>query len=265
MKILGESGFGSLKSCNGVLDSINSMGYNVRLEVCQTKENLSEVVTRQPDLVILAVKNIITDDGETICLSEFFAENGINFSGSSKEALMFDSDKVLAKSYLKDKGIRTARYFTAVPGEHKRDFDIPINYPLFLKPIHSVNYNGKDGLSLVNNFADFQNRVLSLYNLYNVPILVEEYLDGQDFTVSIIKAQDGDMLVSAIEIITPKSDKKIMLLGEEVKKVNHKKLISIEDKVIINRVKNLAIDAYIDLNIRDFGQIDIKTNKSGQI
>ena len=31
----------------------------------------------------------------------------------------------------------------------------------------------------------------------------------------------------------------------------------------MNIVKNLAKDAYIDLKIRDFGQIDIKTNKSG--
>ena len=193
----------------------------------------------------------------------FFLENGINFSGSSKDTLMFGADKVLAKSYLKDKGIRTPRYFTAVPGEYKRDYDIPINYPLFLKPIHSINNNGKDELSTVNNFTEFENKVLSLYDLYNVPVLVEEYLDGQEFTVSIIKAKDGDMLVSAIEILAPKPDKNIMFLNEEVKKDNTKKIINIEDKIIKNSVKNLAIDAYIDLNIRDFGQIDINSNKSG--
>ena len=260
---LRESGFGTVNTCNSISDSINSMGHSVIVDICQTLEQLNDVVKRKPDLVILAVKYIITEDKETIWLSEFFAENKINFSGSSKDSLMFDSDKVLAKSFLKDKGISTPRYFTAVPGEYKRDYDIPINYPLFLKPTHSLNNIDEDEHSPVNNFTEFENQVLSLYSLHNVPVLVEEYLDGDDFTVSIIKAQDGNMLVSAIEISTPKSDKKIMILDNEVKKETTKKLISIEDKVIMNSVKNLAIDAYIDLKIRDFGQIDIKTNKSG--
>lgn len=260
---LKESGFGTLKTCNSILDSINSMGHSVVLDKCKTREDLNDVVKRKPDLVILAVKYIITEDGETIWLSEFFLENGINFSGSSKDTLMFGADKVLAKSYLKDKGIRTPRYFTAVPGEYKRDYDIPINYPLFLKPMHFVNYNGIDELSQVNNFSEFENKVSSLYNLYHTPVLVEEYLDGQEFTVSIIKAKDGGMLISAIEVLAPKPDKNIMYFNEEVQKINKKELISIEDKAIKNRVKNLAIDAYIDLNIRDFGQIDINTNKSG--
>ncbi|WP_455756797.1 D-alanine--D-alanine ligase [Sulfurimonas sp.] len=258
-----EAGFGNITTCNNILNSINSMGYNAILNVCQTIEHLNDVVNRDPDLVILAVKYIITEDEDTIWLSEFFAENKINFSGSSKDSLMFDSDKVLAKSYLKDKGLSTPRYFTAVPGEYKRDYDIPINYPLYVKPIHSLDYNGLNELSLVNNFSEFENKVLSLYSLYNTPVLVEEYLDGKDYTVSIIKTENDDILVSAIEILTLKSDRNIIFLDEKVKKTNTKKFINIEDKVIKNRVKNLAIDAYIDLEIKDFGQIYIKTNRSG--
>ena len=258
-----ETGFGTVKTCNSILHSINSMGHSVILDVCQTIQDLNEVVKRKPDLVILAVKYIVIEDGETIWLSEFFLENKINFSGSSRDALMYGSDKVLAKSYLKDKGISTPRYFTAVPGEYKRDYDIPINYPLYLKPTDSTNTKDKEELSFVNNFTEFETQVSYLYNLYNSPVLVEEYLDGQEFSVSIIKAKDGDMLVSAIEVLPPKAEKNRMNLDIEVKKDTIKKLINIEDKVMKNRVKNLAIDAYIDLDIRDYGQIDINTNKSG--
>ena len=257
-----ESGFGSLEACNQVLESVSKMGHNVVLTLCENLEHINDVVKRKPDLVLLALKYIVTD-GKTIWLSEFFEQNNINFSGSLKDALMYDSDKVLAKAYLKDKGISTPRYFTAVPGEYNRDYDIPINYPLFLKPIHSANYNDKDALALVKNFKEFENKVLSLYTSYKVPVLVEEYLDGKDFSVSIIKAEDGDMLVSAIEVVPPKQDKSIMFLNEEIKKEKHKTLAKIEDKLTKSRVENLAIDAYIDLDIRDFGQIHIKTNKSG--
>lgn len=260
---LKETGFGAFQTCNAILQSINSMGYTATLNICQTVEELNEVVKRKPDLVILAVKYIITEDGIMICLSEFFAKNKINFSGSLKDTVLFDSDKVLAKSYLKDKGIRTPRFFTAVPGEYKRDYDIPINYPLFLRPMHSKNCTENNKLSHVNNYTEFENRVSALYSLYNQPVLVEEHLDGQNFMVSLIKAPDGDMLVAAIKILIPTPEKNISFVNEVVKHDTSKEFKTIEDSVTLNNVKNLAIDAYIDLNVRDFGQIDIKTNKNG--
>ena len=261
---LRETGFGTTKACNSVLDSINLMGHSATLNVSQSIEDLNDVVQRRPDLVVLAVKYIVTQNEETIWLSEFFEKNGINFSGSLKDTLMFDSDKVLAKSHLKDRSISTARYFTAVPGEYTRDYDIPINYPLFLKPSDAANGNGIDEFSFVNNFAEFESKVSSLYNLYELPILVEEYLDGQEFTVAMIKTKNGDLLVSSVEVVPPKANNGIRILGEKVVKNEAEGLKVIEDSIVMGRVKKLAIDVYMDLGIRDYGRVDIKSNKSGQ-
>jgi D-alanine-D-alanine ligase len=249
-----EKGFGSLESCNNILHSIEKIGYKVKLSICQNINDLKDVVSRKPDLVVLGVKYIIENE-QKIWLCEFFSKNKINYSGSSKKTLMYDSDKVLAKSYLKDRGINTARYFTAIPQEHKRDYDLPINYPLFLKHSNSINGNGIDDYSLVNNFAEFQSKVLSLYDKNPTPILVEEYLDGREFTVAIIKTKSGNLLVSSLEIIQAKM--------ENVNKSTPKKLIKIEDEQIIKKIKELAVDAYIDLGIRDYGRIDIKSNIHG--
>ncbi|MCW8895173.1 MAG: D-alanine--D-alanine ligase [Sulfurimonas sp.] len=251
------------KACESILNSINKIGYTTKLSICNTLKDLKDVVHRKPDLVLLAVKYITTENDDNIWLSEFFEKNNINYSGSSRETLKFDSDKVLAKLYLKDKGISTARFFTAVPGEYKRDNDLPINYPLFLKPSDSSVENSTDNLSFVNNFAEFESKVSSLYDLYQIPVLVEEYLDGQEFTVAIIKTKDDELLISSIEVIPPKSSGRLRVLGEKMKKDDIEKLVEIENNAVMNSVNKLAIDAYIDLGIRDFGQIDIKANKSG--
>ncbi len=261
---LKETGFGAIKACNSVLDSINLMGHGTILNVCQTREQLNDVVKRKPDLVILAVKYIVTPNEETIWLSEFFEKEGINFSGSLKETLMFDSDKVLAKSYLKEKSISTARYFTAIPGQYTRDYDIPINYPLFLKPSDAANGNGVDEFSFVNNFAEFESKVSSLHKLYGIPVLVEEYLEGQEFTVAMIKTKNGDLLVSSVEVIPPKAKNGIRILGQKVVESKPERLKIIEDDIVVQRVKKLAIDVYMDLGIRDYARIDIKSNASGQ-
>jgi D-alanine-D-alanine ligase len=260
---LKETGFGGVEACNSLLASIKKMHHIVELKVCTSLKDLDEVVQRKPDLVILAVKYIAIANEGDIWLSEYFSKNSINFSGSSRDTLKFDSDKVLAKSYLKERGINTANYFTAIPGEYKGDRDLPLQYPLFLKPLDAANGNGIDDLSLVNNFSEFESKVLSLYETFDLPVLVEEYLDGKEFTVALIKTVTGDLLVAALEVVPPISKSGLRILGEKTKKEDSEELKKTEDDFLMDRVKNLAIDAFIDLGIRDFGRIDIKTNRDG--
>lgn len=259
---LQKSGFQTSNVSNTILDSIEKIGHNARLEICENIEDLNAIVNRKPDLVILAVKYILDEDGEKIWLCEFFTKNKINFSGSLKETLMYDSNSVLAKEYLKTLSISTARYFTTIPGEHKRDYDIPINYPLFLKP--SEGEISIDKSSYVNSFAEFDKKVIALYDLYKVPILAEEYLDGQEFTVSMIKKSNGELLVGAIEIIPPKESPGIGILGETIPNDNPETLRRIENSQLMERVQKLAIDVYIDLEIRDYARVDIKSKKNGE-
>lgn len=261
---LKESGFGSLEACTNVLAAIKKTNNNAKLIVCESLKDLEEVVKRKPDLVILAVKYIVLENKENVWLSKYFKEHNITFSGSSREILKFDSDKVLAKAYLKEKGIKTANYFTAVPNQYQADEYLPIKYPLFLKPLDAANGNGIDALSFVNNFGEFERKVSSLYKKFGLPVLVEEYIDGQEFTVAIIETLEGKLLVSALEIIPPILENGVRILGEKTKKENSETLRKPSDSFLLESVKSLAVDAFVSLGVRDFGRIDIKTNKQGE-
>ena len=261
---LKESGFGSLKACNNVLDAVQRMGQSVRLNVCQTKNDLDEVIKRNPELVILAVKYIAISYKDDIWLSEYFAMHALNFTGSTREVLKFDSNKVLAKMHLTNKGIKTADYFIATPGQYKTETDLPITFPLFLKPLDAANGNGIDDQSFVTNFTEYESKISSLYASFNQPVLAEEYLDGREFTVAVIKTNDEKLIVSAVEAIPPTSTKGLRILGAEVKKDDSEELRKIDDNEVKNKVTSLAIDAFNALGARDFGRIDIKTNKSGE-
>jgi len=261
---LKESGFGTLKACNSVLETIQWMGHNVRLNVCKTKDNLDDIVKRKPELVILAVKYIPVKNEDDIWLSDYFVQHEINFTGSSREVLEFDSNKVLAKTHLTNKGIKTAKYFIAAPGQYKKESDFPIAFPLFLKPLDAANGNGIDDLSFATNFADYESKVVSLYDTFNQPVLVEEYLDGREFTVAVIKTHNEKIIASAVEVIPPTSTHGLRILGAQAKKDDSEKLIEIVDDEVKSRVTTLAIDAFNTLGVRDFGRIDIKTNNHGE-
>jgi len=261
---LKETGFGTLKACHNVLDSIGRLGFTVTLNVCETATDLDEVVKRKPDLVVLAVKYISIENGSDIWLSDYFAENGINFTGSSREVLKFDSNKVLAKSHLRKKGIKTADYFTAIPGQYTCESELPVRFPLFLKPLDAANGNGIDDLSFVTNFADYESKILALYNLFNLPVLVEEYLDGREFTVAVIDTMYTGLFVSAVEVVPPQSTSGLRILGEKAKRDDSEELRKSEDDEIMDSVRKLAVNVFLHLRVRDFGRIDVKFNESGQ-
>jgi len=262
---LKESGFGSQKACHSVLNAIQRMGYSVSLSICSTQEDLDAVAARQPELVILAVKYIPVENGDNIWLSSYFSKCGINYTGSSREVLEFDSNKVLAKTHLIHKGINnTAQYFLAIPGQFKREKDLPISFPLFLKPLDAANGNGIDDLSFVTNFTEYKNKVNLLYNTFKQPVLVEQYLDGREFTVAVIKTRNDELSVSAVEIIPPESSNGLRILGAQAKKDDTEKIVRIRESDIKEKVSALAIQAFNALGVRDFGRIDIKTNEKGE-
>jgi D-alanine-D-alanine ligase len=261
---LKETGFGAIDACNSVLASVKKLGHNARLNVCGTEKSLDEIAQRKPDLVILAVKYIPVPGQDDIWLSEYFANRSINFSGSPRDVLEYDSRKVLAKAHLNKCGVRTADFFTAVPGQYKSADQLPIDFPLFLKPSDAANGNGIDDFSFVNNFEEFQAKVLALHREFGELVLAEEYLDGREYTVAIIKTAYDKYIVSPVEIVPALSANGIRILGERAKCENKEEFNRVDHSDLSENVRKIAIDSFKGLGARDFGRIDVKTNKSGQ-
>lgn len=259
---LKETGFGSLLACGDVLDSIERMGHSVSVAICETLEDLESVVRRAPDLVVLAAKYMPIEGREDMWFSEYFEQNHITFSGSNRETLKYDSDKVFAKERLTNLGIKTAKYFTAIPDQYRSEEELPILFPLFLKPLDAANGNGIDDSSFVENFSEFREKVLSLYKIYKQPVLVEEYLSGKEFTVAIIKNRGGEISISAIEIAPPESSGGLKILGAAAKMSDTETLKKIE-RHDMDSVNELAVASFQGLGARGFGRIDVKMDGLG--
>lgn len=261
---LKETGFGSIESCRNMLEAIAKKNPDTTLSICNNLNDLSQVIQQRPDLVMLAVKYIPTKDDGDIWLSDYFEANHIAHSGSPRHILKFDSNKVLAKILLRESGIQTADFFTAIPDQYNNETELPITFPLFLKPLDAANGNGIDDLSLVNTFSEFTAKVSSLYQQFHLPVLAEEYLDGREFTVAVIQKPDNILLISAIEIIPLESTNGLRILGKKAKTEDSETLLAIKDDEMKKHIKQLAADAFRQLGARDFGRIDIKSNKDGR-
>lgn len=258
---LKETGFGSHQACNGVMQSLLGSHYNAIVTVCVNAADLTAVVDRKPDLIMAVVKYILLENGQKLWLSEFFENLGVNFTGSLRNVLSYDSDKVLAKRLVASKGIDTADFFLTIPSEYMCEKELPLPFPLFIKPADAANGNGVDTESLVYDFDHFQAKVQKLYNEYAEPVLVEEYLEGKEFTVAILEDHEH-LIIAAVEIIPPEEGG-LRILGAKVKNGNTEVLQIISEPDTLAKVIDIAERSFRALGVRDFGRIDIKMDVHG--
>ena len=132
---LKETGFGPYRACENIMQSLLKSDHNVVVTVCENESGLAAMIKRKPDLVMAAVKYIPVANEKQLWLSEYLENHNIHYTGSTKEVLLFDSNKVAAKKQVASKGINTAEFFVTTPFEFKSEKDIPLPFPLFIKPI----------------------------------------------------------------------------------------------------------------------------------
>ena len=225
--------------------------------------DLENLVNRQPDLAILGVKRI-RDKDEYIWLSEYLDKNGINYSGSSKNAMELDLNKADAKLLMQSNLIPTAKFFTARPGEFTNTRQLPIDFPVFIKPHNQGGGVGIGPDSIARDYVSFKNKVQSIYDKYGGYSLVEAYLVGGEFTVGLMgSGYEAQLSVMPLEIITKPNDMGDKILGSAVKKEDNERAIKITDIAVKKQVSKLAQDAYRVLGARDYGRIDIRMDSNG--
>lgn len=258
-----ETGFGQMKACNSVLTALKRRFIDVSISLCETKNDLENVLKQCPDVIVLAVKYIQLKSGKKIWLSEYFEDAGINFTGSKRDILDYGSNKIKAKELLTAKGIKTAKFQVITPDNYLSETTITIPYPIFLKPLDAANGNGIDDESVVFNLQELQKKAKKLFIKYGNEILAEKYLSGREFTVSIIEdSSRKELIVSPIEIVPPENKNKIRILGEKIKNENTEELKPVTNEQIKTKLKKLATECFKFLGARDFARIDFKMDEN---
>ena len=81
-------------------------------------------------------------------------------------------------------GIATPAYALVTPGEDLAKAAAHLRYPFFVKPAHAGDSLGVDAQSFVSSFEALSRKVTTLWEEYP-EVLVEEYIDGREFTVLV--------------------------------------------------------------------------------
>ena len=167
---------------------------------------------------------------------------GIPCTGSDPLAIGITLDKALAKLVVKAHGIPTAPW-----GKDAR-------LPAFVKPACEGSSMGITAQSLCKTQAELD-AAIARVSQYG-PVLVEEFLSGEEYTVGII----GGEVLAAMQVV-PRTPSKDFIYSIEVKRdyealVDYK-LVDDED------VKKVALDVWRALELRDVARVDVRRDAKG--
>ncbi len=196
----------------------------------------------------------------------------IPYTGSNPFTLGLCIDKIKVKKLLNYHKIPTARWDYAY--DVHDEINAELRYPLIVKPANTDNSIGITNDSVVTDKNMLQKQIEYVIQTMNRPVLVEEYLDSDEYDVSIIGSEDDDIKVLPLSRIiydalpagfwhiSPFESKflegemyKAKLVVERPPKNVNKKLLTL--------ITEIALDTYNILDCHDYGRVEIKLDRSG--
>jgi D-alanine-D-alanine ligase len=146
----------------------------------QVKETLKAL---EADVVFNLFEGFDGKSETEASVAKMMEELGIPFTGNPSSALALALDKPRAKSALNDGGIRTPRYQVLCPDNV---FLFNLNFPCIVKPAREDASHGLSEESVVDNFEHLERQVVRVSESFRGDALVEEFLEGREFNVTVI-------------------------------------------------------------------------------
>jgi len=274
IEIVRSTGYGlsslSQESCDSVFGVLSKHYAKVGITIVNKFSDFKVLIDKKPDLVFLGMKFVLEKpelglrDSKKLWISDFLDESGISHTGSSHHAQELGVNKPLAKQRVLDYGLKTANFYVAKQNKVPVQDDIPLKFPLFVKPTGRGGGLGIDNNSVVYNPQQLESKVRSIADCLQSDALVEEYLPGREFSVAVLKDEfSPDYLIMPIELTAKPNKRGERLLSQQIKSDNSEQAIKIMNATIKSKVSILAMDAFNILGAKDYGRIDIRMDKTG--
>ncbi|MEM3690640.1 MAG: ATP-grasp domain-containing protein, partial [Candidatus Micrarchaeia archaeon] len=176
--------------------------------------------------------------------------------------------KARAKQILISAGIPTPKFHIFTTPE--QELPLTLKFPLIVKPIHEDASIGITQESVVRDEEQLRRRVAYVIETYKQHALVEEFIDGREFNISILGNSEPTAL--------PIEELQFQNFSENQPKIcsYSAKWIPESDefkhtiptcpaqipKTVENRIKKAALAAYRVLECQDYARIDLRLDSN---
>ena len=170
-----------------IYKSLLECGYNVRLLALYNDISIlfEEIKENRPDVVFNMAevfKQKPHFDKNVVWLLEML---DVPYTGASPESLLICNNKALTKEILSFHRIRVPRFYTFYRN-HRVWRPRRINLPIVVKPLSEEASRGISLASVVDSDEALVERIKFIHEKMNADAIIEEYIEGREFYVSLI-------------------------------------------------------------------------------
>lgn len=190
----------------------------------------------------------------------------LNLAYTGPNADLYDPPKELMKYVAYTCGVATPPYIVA---EHINDAEkavAELSFPLFLKPAKAGDSLGIDEHSLMQNKDELKRKLSLLLKEYS-QVLVEEYIDGREFTVLVAaKAGTGNHceVYHPLEFVFPRG-KRFKTYAFKTSELHSEANVPCADEELSLRLKHAAAVIFKAFNGVGYGRLDFRLDSNGSL
>lgn len=195
---------------------------------------------------------------------------GIPYSGSGPLALMLTTDKLLAKQQLVAAGFPTPAFTVYEGGGPGELLDFPL--PALIKPRLEDASIGIDQESVITTKKEMRERLPEFFHRHG-PLLVEEFVGGREFNISLFGYPVPRVLPAAEIDFSDFPDELHRIVGYRAKwqrdsfEYQHTDRFFPQNLPVFleRKLRKIAAGVYRLFMLRDYGRIDLRMDERGRI
>lgn len=190
----------------------------------------------------------------------------LNLPFTGPTSLLYDPTKELMKYVAYTEGVKTAAYCIIKNALHINKQIQHLQFPLFVKPAKAGDSLGIDENSLAQNIEELENKIKQLLNEYD-ELLIEEYIDGREFTVLVMANPintKSPIALEPIEYIFPKG-KSFKTYSLKTSELHPECNVLVTDSTIKQHLKESSINIFRSFNAVGYARLDFRMNDKKEI
>lgn len=237
---------------------------HVQLNKLTIYKQLKELKKKNFDVFVNLCEGYLEWSVPSVDVIYFMELLNLPFTGPT--SLLYDPPKDLMKYVAYTTGIKTPAFALIGSVDDIEKECVHLQYPLFVKPDKAGDSLGVDDSSLVYNKEDLVRKCASIMEEYG-PLLVEEYIQGREFTVMLVAdAQEGKgcTVFKPIEYIFP-TGFQFKTYALKTSELHPEANIPCNDPVLELQLKDAALQIFQGFGGVGYARLDFRVNEKNEI
>ncbi len=266
---------GVLAEREHVQEALTKNGYRTSLFNMNSdiKRLIQFIEEKDPDLIFNLCESVGDESTHEMFVAGLYELLGVAYTGAGAFTLGMCQNKVRTKQVLSFHKIRVPKFALYKNTNEVNEEQFDLKFPVIVKPSLEDASVGIDNGSVVDNFTALKKRVRYIFQNFDQPALVDEYIEGRELNVAIIGNRRPIILpISEIDFSGLPSDlpRIVTYAAKWMEGTDeYKGTVGICPAQITadieKQAKEIALLAYRVMGCRDYARVDMRLDKNNNL